>query len=132
MLRGTCLLLSKSYGYKDRCLQALQERFPPEFLGRIDQIVSFRKLGREDMEQIAGKYLHALQSRAGEHGVQLQLPTKLPAALADACSTDSGARDLRKLVQERVETPLAVFLLGCNKKPSRIRCAMENDNLKFY
>lgn len=118
-------------GQDERYMQALQQYFAPEFLGRIDEIVSFRNLSRTDYEGIAGKYLRQLQQRAREQGIQLQLPDSLPSVLASSCTGKTGARALRKLVQQRVEAPLAVFLLGCQKKPTKIQSVLDGDYLQF-
>lgn len=118
-------------GQDERYMIALQQYFAPEFLGRIDEIVSFRNLSRTDYEGIAGKYLRQLQQRAREQGIQLQLPDSLPSVLASSCTGKTGARALRKLVQERVEAPLAVFLLGCQKKPTKIQSVLDGDYLQF-
>ncbi len=118
--------------HTDRVLDALRQRFPPEFLGRLDETVCFQKLQTADMEKITQKYLDQLQERARSNGMQLNLPEKLASVLGAAGSLRGGARNLRKLVQERVETPLAAFLLTCNKKPGKIRCSMENDEVRFY
>ena len=118
--------------HSDRTLDALRQRFPAEFLGRLDEVVCFQKLKREDMEQIIQKYLEQLKDRAKANGMTLHLPEKLAETLGDAGNLRGGARNLRKLVQDRVETPLASFLLSCPKKPTKIRCAAENDQLRFY
>ena len=118
--------------HSDRVLDALRQRFPPEFLGRLDETVCFQKLQTADMEKITQKYLDQLQERARNNGMQLNLPERLASVLGTAGSLRGGARNLRKLVQEKVETPLAAFLLTCNKKPGKIRCALENDEVRFY
>ena len=116
----------------DRVMDALRQHFPPEFLGRLDEVICFKQLESGDMEKIAGKYLDQLKARAQVNGMQLNLPEKLAASLGTASKARGGARSLRRLVQERVETPLASFLLSCNKKPSKIRCSMENEEVRFY
>jgi len=118
--------------HSDRTLDALRQRFPAEFLGRLDEIVCFQRLQNADMEKITQKYLEQLRQRAKANGMALQLPEKLAAVIAAEGSLRGGARNLRKLVQDQVETPLASFLLSCNKKPAKIRCAMENDMVRFY
>ena len=118
--------------HSDRTLDALRQRFPAEFLGRLDEVVCFQKLQPNDMEKITQKYLDQLKQRAKVNGMLLQFPEKLASTIGTAGSLQGGARNLRKLVQEKVETPLATFLLACNKKPSKIRCAMENDMVRFY
>ena len=85
-----------------------------------------------DMERIAGKYLQQLVTRSAANGMQLALPERLAADIAAAGTSRGGARSLRRLVQDRVETPLASFLLSCHKKPSKIRCSMEKEELRFY
>lgn len=118
--------------HSDRVLDALRQHFPPEFLGRLDEVVCFKKLQTEDMESIAQKYLDQLGQRAKKNGMLLNLPEKLASVIGTAGTLRGGARNLRRLVQEKVETPLASFLLSCNKKPTKIRCTMENDELRFY
>ena len=109
----------------------LRETFPPEFLGRLDQIVCFKNLDQQAMENIARKYLDQLQTRTASRGIQLQLPGELPAVLAGACRGNGGARQLRRMVQEQVEGPLASFLLQCSRKPGKVRGALENERLFF-
>ena len=78
---------------------ALRQAFSPEFLGRIDQTVTFAPLSRGAMEAIAWKYLRQLQERTQAMGIQLQLPQELAAFLLEKCPGQDGARQLRRLVQ---------------------------------
>ena len=110
---------------------ALRQHFTPEFLGRLDGIVGFQPLEPAAMEDIARKYLHQLQQRAEAGGVQLQLPEELARELGSCTGKQGGARQLRRLIQEKVEGPLAVFLLKCAKKPNRVRCKWENGAARF-
>ena len=116
----------------DRTLEALRQRFAPEFIGRLDEVVCFKSLDQADMEAIAQKYLNRLTERAKVNHMQLVLPEGLAASLVTAENDRGGARNLRRRVQEKVETPLAEFLLSCQKKPVKIRCTMEKDTLRFY
>lgn len=101
------------------CMSALREAFPPEFLGRIDCIAPFRKLEREDLEQIADRQLEALRIRAEKKELHLEISPQLSKFLAQrAAGKSSGARELRKLIQRELEGPLASLLLseeGCTK-----------------
>ena len=110
---------------------ALRQAFTPEFLGRLDRVVHFEKLPDSAMAAIAGKYLTQLQSRTAIQGIQLQLPAELAAELGKTCSGKGGARQIRRLVQEQVEGPLAAFLLGCSRKPARIRARWEDGCVRF-
>ena len=118
-------------GSREQSHKALKERFTPEFLGRIDQIIPFAPLQTQTLERIARKQLDQLQGRALERGIQLILPEELPGHMAAACAREGGARQIRQRVQEQVEGPLALWLLECSKKPSRVRAALEGENLRF-
>ena len=112
-------------GREDRIGEALRGCFSPEFLGRVDQVVTFSPLGEGAMEAIARKYLAQLQSRAQGLGIQLLLPGELPGTLLKKCPGQDGARQLRRLVQTEVEAPLSSYLLQCAKKPARVRLRLE-------
>ena len=110
---------------------ALRQAFTPEFLGRLDRVVHFENLPDSAMAAIAGKYLNQLQSRTALLGIQLYLPEELTAELGRSCRGKGGARQIRRLVQEQVEGPLATFLLGCGRKPARIRARWEDGKVCF-
>ena len=111
---------------------ALRQRFTPEFLGRIDKIVCFKKLRKQDMAEIARKYLCQLIQRAAAGGLKLELPTELPEVLTAAMRLTDGARSLRRLVEDRVEGPLARFLLSCAEPPTQIVAEIDENELKFW
>ena len=109
----------------------LEKSFSPEFLGRIDGIITFRPLENKTMELIANKYLAQLCSRTVAAGMQLQLPPELAAYLGEICCGSGGARRLRHLVQDRVEGPLASFLLENTRRISKITGHLEKGRLIF-
>ncbi len=111
--------------------KALQQRFTPEFLGRLDKTVCFGKLDERSMEQIARKYLLQLRSRAAGNGVQLTMPAELPFILGRKAGQKGGARQIRRLVQEQVEGPLALYLLKNGKKGAKIKIKLENEVVSF-
>ena len=111
--------------------QVLRQFFSPEFLGRIDSTIHFEKLGKGAMEAIAWKYLRQLQGRAAAAGMQLQLPQEAAAFLLEKLTGKDGARQLRRLVQSEVEGPLASFLLGCSRKPGKVRLRLEAGKVSF-
>jgi len=112
----------------DGCLHQL---FTPEFLGRLDRVVHFESLRDEAMAQIAGKYLTQLQKRTADQGIQLTLPEELAAHLGKLSTGRGGARQLRRLVQEQVEGPLAAYLLGCSRKPGKVHARLEEGKVCF-
>ena len=109
----------------------LRQTFTPEFLGRLDRIVHFEVLQEGALEQIALKYLKALQQRTEEQGIRLQLPEELAAHLGRIGKGKGGARQLRRIVQEQVEGPLAAFLLSCSRKPGTIWAQLVENKLCF-
>ena len=111
--------------------QVLHQSFSPEFLGRIDRTVHFDKLGKEAMEAIVWKYLRQLQNRTAAIGTQLQLPQEAANLLLEKTSGKDGARQLRRLVQSEVEGPLAAYLLGCSRKPGKVKLRVEEGKISF-
>ncbi len=109
----------------------LRQHFTPEFLGRLDKIVHFERLQSTAMEQIVRKYLLQLIDRTARQGIRLQLPEDLPAKLCNSLNKQDGARQLRRLVRERVESPLSQYLLSCNRKPTHLRSCLEDGKLQF-
>ena len=111
--------------------QVLHQSFSPEFLGRIDRTVHFDKLGKGAMEAIVWKYLRQLQNRTAAIGTQLQLPQEAANLLLEKASGKDGARQLRRLVQSEVEGPLAAYLLGCSRKPGKVKLRVEEGKISF-
>ncbi len=109
----------------------LRRSFAPEFLGRLDQIVHFGSLSQGAMEAIAGKYLRQLQERAEAKGIRLHLPEALPGWLCGHCGGKDGARQLRRLVQSRVEDPLASYLLRTEETVGEIQGRFHGESLEF-
>ena len=109
----------------------LRQAFTPEFLGRLDHVVHFENLPDSAMETIARKYLTLLQKRTAVQGIQLVLPEELAAHLGKISRGRGGARQLRRIVQEQVEGPLAAFLLGCGRKPGKVQVLLDGEKLCF-
>ncbi len=109
----------------------LRQRFTPEFLGRLDKIVYFQPLQESAMTGIVEKYLQQLRDRTAANGIQLYFPEELASTLRRKAGKRDGARQLRRIVQEQVEGPLAVYLLQSGKKNAKIRAKLENDELQF-
>ena len=120
-----------SDGKSSQVEEAIRQVFTPEFLGRLDASVRFEPLNSDAMERIAEKYLRALQERAAAAGIQLNLPGELAAALSGRCKGKDGARQLRRLVQTEVEGALSSFLLGCSRRPTRVRGSLQEGMLSF-
>ena len=118
-------------GRSDKTEAALRQTFTPEFLGRLDETVVFRPLNHETMEAIADKYLHQLQKRLAQQGIDLRLPAELSRDLSMRCTAKSGARQMRSVIQSRVEGPLAAYLLRLSGKPERVEAVLEKEQVCF-
>ena len=109
----------------------LRKHFTPEFLGRLDKIVCFSPLQSGALEGIVEKYLRQMEERIAENGIVLSLPACLAGELVTKSGMKDGARQLRRIVQDQVEAPLAVHLLGCTKKPAKIKGLWNEGGLEF-
>ena len=118
-------------GRENQTQAALRGAFTPEFLGRLDRIVCFRPLTAAVLERVGNKYLEQLRQRLAVSGVQLHFPEELAVWLAGQCKAKDGARQLRRLVQEQVEGPLAEFLLRATRKVTKIWCVLEDGAVAF-
>ena len=118
-------------GNLEQCDGALRQLFQPEFLGRLDKIIAFRRLTDGALETIAGKYLAQLRDRLAVLRMELRLPEQTEAWLAKQCKARDGARHLRRLVQERIEGPLAEFLLRSGKRAQKVEGFFVEDAMQF-
>jgi ATP-dependent Clp protease ATP-binding subunit ClpC len=93
--------------------KALKSTFRPEFLNRIDEIITFAALSREQMREIVDLQMKEVQDRLSEHGLKVELTSEARNWLADVGYDPSfGARPLRRALQKHVESPLSVSLLS--------------------
>ena len=83
------------------------------------------------MEAIAKKYLDQLSARAAQTGLQLSIGPELAGRLCAGCRGREGARQLRRIVQSKVEGPLAEYLLRCARRPGRLQILEENGEICF-
>jgi len=96
-----------------RSAEQMREHFRPEFLNRVDEIVVFDALSRDQIAEIVEHQLERLRERLGERGIVLELTDAAKEALAEAGWDPAyGARPLKRAIQRLVENPLALRLLG--------------------
>ena len=106
---------------------ALRQRFKPEFLNRIDEVVIFRRLTRADLGEIARRELGRAAERALSAGVRLTWDEPAAEALADlGYDPDRGAREMRRVVREQVEDPLSEMLLRGGLKSGAARVTLRD------
>jgi ATP-dependent Clp protease ATP-binding subunit ClpB len=96
----------------ERALNALRQAFPPEFLNRVDEIVTFHSLTRADLGHIVEIQLRRLGKMLAERGLTLHLTDQARDFVAEAGYDPTyGARPLKRAIQQHVQDPLALALL---------------------
>ncbi|HZD55748.1 MAG TPA: AAA family ATPase [Anaerolineales bacterium] len=92
---------------------ALKNAFRPEFLNRIDEVITFSALSREQMRQIVDLQMKEVQDRLSDHELTVELTPAARDWLAEiGYDPDFGARPLKRALQKHVESPLSVSLLS--------------------
>jgi ATP-dependent Clp protease ATP-binding subunit ClpB len=106
--RNTVIIMTSNI----RSADALREFFRPEFLNRIDEIVEFQPLSREQLAEIVELQLARLRARLAERGLSLELTDAAKELVAEAgWDPTYGARPLKRALQRLIENPLALRLL---------------------
>lgn len=103
-------------GLESRVMDELRASFRPEFLNRVDEIVIFNNLGRDEIAQIVDIQLALLKQRLEKLGLNLEVAKEARALLAEeGFDPVYGARPLKRAIQKRLENPLSVHLLEGKK-----------------
>ncbi|HEY0545794.1 MAG TPA: ATP-dependent chaperone ClpB [Pyrinomonadaceae bacterium] len=118
---------------REAVLQILREHFKPEFLNRIDDIVIFHQLSREQIAEIIEVQLERLRAMLGERGITLDLDDSAKQLLGrEGYDPNYGARPLKRAIQTLIQNPLAVKLLRGEVTPGqKIRASADGDEMKF-
>lgn len=99
---------NKSKERESRIKKALRDTFRPEFLGRIDEVVIFNSLSRENIAQICKIELSALQKRLTALGIDIEFsPDVYEYIVEKSFDESSGARKLRSEIRKRIENPIS-------------------------
>jgi ATP-dependent Clp protease ATP-binding subunit ClpC len=97
---------------QDKIEKALKSTFRPEFLNRVDEIITFKPLSMPDVERIVDLQMKEIQERLAEYGLSVQLSDAARHWLArEGFDPAFGARPLRRALQKYVESPLSVQML---------------------
>ena len=118
---------------KDKIKEELKKTFKPEFLNRVDDVVIFNKLSREEIRKIAENMLKGLAKRLSELGVLLEFDTLAIDAIANIGFDEVyGARPLRRAIQSKIEDLLSEMLLDRKiVSGNRVLCTYNKENFQF-
>ena len=114
-------------------LQVLRDHFKPEFLNRIDDIVVFQQLGKEEIASIIDVQLEKLRKMLDDRGITIELDDSAKDLLvAEGYDPVYGARPLKRAIQTLIQNPLAVKLLqGEIASGQTVRVSAENGEIRF-
>lgn len=103
---------------KEKSMKALSDFLRPEFLSRIDEIVTFEPLTKENYESIAALMLDEMKDPLAEKGITLKYSKKALTAIADkAFGQKFGARDIRRVIREEIEDKVAELIITSTANP---------------
>ena len=106
---------------KDNINEALKEQFKPEFLNRLDDIIIFRKLTKEEAGKICYKLIDGLTARLKDRDITLKLsPDAMDKLLDEGYNDMYGARPLKRVVQKRIEDRLSDEILAGHILPGEV------------
>jgi ATP-dependent Clp protease ATP-binding subunit ClpB len=114
--------------------QLLKQTFRPEFLNRIDEIVTFNPLDKNTQIKIVDKLLSLLQNRLKEQYYQVKFTDNLKQFIIDKSFTfEYGARPIKRFIQREVETTIAKAIIsGKLNSNSIFTVDVVNDEIKVY
>ncbi len=127
--RNTVIIMTSNL----RSAESMREFFRPEFLNRIDEVVEFHPLSREQLGEIVELQLRRLRDRLAERGLSLELTDAAKELVTEAgWDPTYGARPLKRALQRLVENPLALRLLeGEFAEGDTVRVDAQNGDVVF-
>jgi len=118
---------------REAVIMILRDHFKPEFLNRIDDIVVFKQLTRDQIAQIIDVQLEKLRKTLEERGITIEMDdTARDLIVAEGYDPVYGARPLRRAIQTLIQNPLAVSMLkGDILSGQKVKVFAENGEIKF-
>ncbi len=118
---------------RDKAVKALEEFLRPEFMGRVDEVISFKPLDEESMTRIAGLMLNELKAVMQEKGIALTYTKPVCELLArQTVGGVRGARNLRGAVRRQVEDKVVDLLVAnCDRTVSAVRLSVSDGAVKL-
>ena len=116
---------------KDKAMKGLREFLRPEFISRIDEVVVFRNLTKENFQKIAALMLDEMKQPLAEKNITVQYSDAALAAIAEeAYGKPYGARDIRRVIRQKVEDAVASLIIDSDGTLSTISMGAENGKIK--
>ena len=98
---------------RKKLTDSLKRVFRPEFINRLDAMIVFRSLNKQDIQKIVELEVHKVGLRLEENNIQLEITPEALDIIAElGYDPDMGARPLRRVIQQKVEDPLSDALLS--------------------
>ncbi|KAA8694896.1 MULTISPECIES: ATP-dependent chaperone ClpB [Pseudomonas] len=121
-------------GQRAAVMDALTSHFRPEFINRVDEVVIFEPLARDQIAGITEIQLGRLRSRLAERELMLELSSEaLDKLIAVGYDPVYGARPLKRAIQRWIENPLAQLILSGSFMPgTSVKATVENDEIVFH
>ena len=118
----------------ERAMKALQQFLRPEFINRVDAVITFNRLSEENFQGIARIMLNELVASLKEKGITFTYDDALVAWLTHkSYSLTYGARNLRRTIQKEVEDPLATRIIESYETPfTQVRATVEEEKVRLY
>jgi ATP-dependent Clp protease ATP-binding subunit ClpC len=118
---------------KERLLDEVKRTFKPEFINRVDDIIVFRSLTKEDLERIVDLEVKDVESRLKEQNIKIEITKEAKDFLIEkGFDKNFGARPLKRTIQRFLEDPLAEEIIkGTYKKGGKVEVTAKVDHLEF-
>jgi len=118
---------------RKQVLEEVQAHLKPEFINRIDEIIVFLPLGKEEIKKIVDLLISRLRSRLKEQNMDIVLSEEVKEYLAErGYDPDFGARPLKRIIQREIESPLSGELIkGTFQAGDVIEVYFENEHIRF-
>lgn len=115
---------------RDKAIKGLRDFLRPEFISRIDEIVVFKQLTKENFASIAALMLDEMKEPLGEKNITLSYDDKALSLIAEkSYGKPYGARDIRRVIRSEVEDKIAELIIEKASELSELKISAENDSI---
>lgn len=115
---------------KEKAMKGLREFLRPEFISRIDEVVVFQNLTKEDFQKIAALMLDEMKEPLAEKDIMVQYDDAALAAIAEeAFGKPYGARDIRRVIRQKVEDQVASLIIAHNTEIQKLLISAQDGKI---